>query len=198
MGKIFSRGLIAITPIALTLAILIWLYNILESTFSAPMRRLLGDTIYFNGLGIIVAILFVFVIGIIVNTILVQKFYNWSENFLKRIPLIKTIYNSICDITSFLRSTKKNKNDCVVMVELGGFRTIGIVTRENFEDLPINIQESEDEIAVFLPLSYQIGGFTVLLPRNRVKKIDMSIEYALRFATTAWLPSDKTDNKNNL
>jgi len=192
MGKIFIRGLMAITPIAITLAILIWLYNILEGAFSIPMKHLVGEDLYFSGFGIIIAFIFIFIIGAIVNTLLVQKLYSLSENFLKRIPLIKTLYNSVCDITSFFKSTKKNNKDCVVMAEIWDARLIGIVTRETFEDLPEGLQESEDEIAVFLPLSYQIGGFTVMLPRSRLKKIDMSIEYALRFATTAWLPSDQS------
>ena len=61
---------------------------------------------------------------------------------------------------------------------------IGFVTREDFRGTPFGLADA-DTVAVYLPMSYQIGGYTVLLPRRLIEPIDMSVEDALRFAVTA-------------
>ncbi len=72
MGKIFKRGLIAIAPLALTLALFFWFFNVLEGAFSVPLKALVGDH-YFSGLGILVALVLTFLIGIVINTWLIQR-----------------------------------------------------------------------------------------------------------------------------
>ncbi|MBT7461969.1 MAG: DUF502 domain-containing protein [Waddliaceae bacterium] len=190
MGKIFTRGLIAIAPIVITIAAITWMYKMMETAFAGFIIHFIGAEYYFNGLGIIVALIAIFIIGIIVNTIIMQKVYSWGEGLLKRIPLVKTLYNSIYDIMSFFRTAKASEESRVVMVEVMGTRLIGIVTRETFEDLSWEKDgvNTDEEIAVFLPLSYQIGGFTVLIPRSQVKPVDMTMEEGLRFSMTAWVP----------
>jgi uncharacterized membrane protein len=71
----------------------------------------------------------------------------------------------------------------VVSVPFGPGRVIGFVTQENPRAL--GPEAGSDLIAVYLPMSYQIGGYTVLLPRRLVEPVDMSVEDALRFAVTA-------------
>ena len=71
----------------------------------------------------------------------------------------------------------------VVLVELeNGFEQIGFLTREDFADLP---DIGEGKVAVYLPMSYQLGGFTLVIERSRVREIEMSVEDALRFSVTA-------------
>ena len=65
-------SLIAIAPIALTLALFLWFFNMLEGVFSVPLKALVGKH-YFSGLGILVALILTFLIGIIVNNWLIQK-----------------------------------------------------------------------------------------------------------------------------
>jgi uncharacterized membrane protein len=61
---------------------------------------------------------------------------------------------------------------------------LGFVTREDFGTMPVGLG-GPDVVAVYLPMSYQIGGYTVLLPRRLVEPVDMSVEDALRFTVTA-------------
>ena len=130
------RGLIALTPIAITIAVVFWLFGILESTFSGPLKALVGEEYYFKGLGILVALLFIFAVGIVINNWLIKKIYHWGERILIRIPLIKTVYTSIYDLLSFFNGEKGLKQGKVVSFEWSGLRILGLVTRENFSDLP--------------------------------------------------------------
>ncbi len=183
MGKIFLRGLLAITPVAVTVALLIWIFWILENAFSVPIRALIGPY-YFPGLGIIVALIFIFIVGIIINNWLIQKIYQFNDKVIRKIPLIKTIYNSISDVVNFFNSDSKQTLNRVVMLDLNGWRILGFVTREGFEDLPEGIGD-DHEVAVYIPFSYQIGGFTFMVPKANLKEVNISVEEAMRFAITA-------------
>jgi uncharacterized membrane protein len=63
-------------------------------------------------------------------------------------------------------------------------QVIGFVTQAIPENLPKGFRE-EDSILVYLPLSYMIGGYAVLVPRNTVRPVNMSMEEAMRFTLTA-------------
>ena len=120
--------------------------------------------------------------------------YALGEKILKRIPLVKTLYGSVCDIMSFFNVKGGSQHDKVVTLDYQGMRLVGLITRENFSDLPSGIGK-EDEIAVFLPFSYQIGGFTVMMPRSKVTPIDMTIEKGMRFVITAGAPGEQKNEK---
>jgi uncharacterized membrane protein len=92
----------------------------------------------------------------------------------------------------FFSSSDKKPMRRAVMVTVGNtsLRLIGFITREDFGDLPAGIG-GDGNVAVYLPMSYQIGGFTTMVPRSAVQPIDMSIEQAMRFAVTAGMSEVK-------
>lgn len=184
MGKIFKRGLLAIAPIALTLVLLVWLFNTLESMFKPIVETVVAPCHYFKGLGILVALILIFIIGMLINSWLSQRISKMFERMLKRIPFVKTLYSSITEMMSYFRSKDNRKEGKVVMVEISGMKLLGIITREEFLDIPQGVAK-EGDIAVYLPMSYQIGGYTVILPRSSVKPISMTMEEGMRFAVTA-------------
>ena len=87
MRKIFMRGLFTLAPICLTLALIIWLFGFLESMFSVPITAILGDNRYFPGLGVLCALILIFIVGAFINTWMVKKLYAWGEELVRRIPL---------------------------------------------------------------------------------------------------------------
>ena len=183
VGKIFKRGLIAIAPLALTLALVMWLFNTMEALFK-PLMVIIVGTHYFKGLGILVSLVVIFLIGVVINNWVLQKVSTAFETLLKRIPFVKTLYNSIGEMMSYFRSKDNRKEGKVVLVEINGMKLVGIITREDFLDTPKGLAE-EGDIAVYLPMSYQIGGYTLILPKTCVKNIPMSMEEGMRFAVTA-------------
>lgn len=186
MGKILLRGILGIAPIAITVTILVWLYNELEYIFGTPIQYFFPE-IYFQGIGIIFAVIVLFFVGWVLNHWIIQHFYNWMEAQLKRIPLLKTIYTAVTDLMSFFQAGKNQEKGKVVFVHVGGVKFMGIVTRHKFHDLPDGIG-SDDEVLVFIPTSYQIGGYTCLVPKSQIEPIDFTVEKALRFCATAGSP----------
>jgi uncharacterized membrane protein len=195
MGKIFKRGLIALAPVAISIAIVIWLLDTLEKIFRVPLQWLVGEY-YFPGMGLIVAIIFIFFFGIIVNNFLIQKMTGLMDKLFTKIPLFKTIYNSIGDMMGYFQPKDEHKKGKMVIIEHDGMSFLGIVTREDFSDLPEGFAK-DDEIAVYVPLSYQIGGMTLTLPRSKVKPIDMTVEHGMRYIVTAGMISGKNNAKKD-
>ncbi len=184
IGQTFWNGLKAIIPIALTIGIIVWLVHAIDTFFGAIIKLIFGSEHYFEGEGFLVGIVLVFIIGIILNAWAARWLHSKFEALMLRIPLVKTLYNSITDLLSFFDRDKSEQYGQVVTFRYQGFNLIGLMTREDFSDLPEGIAES-GEVAVYLPMSYQIGGYTIMIQRDQVKPIDMTVERAMRFIVTA-------------
>lgn len=183
--KLFLTGLATILPITITIYVLYWLGSKAESILGPPLKMVMPTRYYRPGLGVLAGVALLIVIGILMKAYVFRTFVGLSERLLRRIPLVKTLYNSVRDLMSFF-ATEERPRMRPVMVAIGNTnaRLLGFVTRENFDDLPPGIGGS-DTVAVFLPMSYQMGGFTTIVPRSAVMPIDMTIEQAMRFAVTA-------------
>lgn len=186
MGKTFLKGLMAVLPIAITLTLIIWILDAIERVFGFVLIGLIGKTHYFPGLGLIVGLILVFLVGLVMNAWIVQKISQWFDALLKRIPLVKTLYSSISDLMAFFKTQARKGDSSVVLVTIGSMKLVGLVTRDSFTDLGAPFaKKGEDLIAVYLPMSYQLGGYTIMVPRSTVELTSLSVEKAMRFVITA-------------
>lgn len=184
--KIFIRGLFTLAPIVITIAVIVWLFNFIESFFATVVTEVLGPQYYFKGSGVLFFLVLIFIVGILINHWIVQKLYGWFEKLLHKMPLVKTLYQSITDLMSFFKKEGDIvKKGSVVMVDIQGFRALGLVSRRTFKDLPKGIGKEDEEVIVFIPLSYQIGGITIVVKKSQISPIDMAVDAGLRFAATA-------------
>ena len=184
IGRIFWLGVKTIIPFALTVAIIYWLCAFIEHFFGTIVQWIIGPAHYFPGLGFIVGIIVTFIIGMVVNAYFLRWIHLGVEKIFKKIPLVKTLYNSLKELMNAFSKDAAEKMGKVVIFEWQGIRMMGMVTREDFNDLPEGVAASE-EVAVYLPLAYQIGGFMVMIPRDRLQEIDMKSERAMRYIITA-------------
>lgn len=184
MGGIFKRGILAVAPLALTLVLVLWLYQTLEALFKPIVEMIVGKNHYFSGLGIVVALVLIFIVGSIINNWIIQKCTSAFESLLGKIPFVKTLYHSIEEVVNHFRAKEKKQEGQVVVVEILGMKLVGLVTRECFQDVAKGIGE-EGDVAVYLPMSYQIGGYTVIVPKSQIRRIGMTMEEGMRFAVTA-------------
>jgi uncharacterized membrane protein len=194
ISRIFLRGLVVILPIAITLAIVYWLVVSAEALLGGIVRLVLPDRYYWTGLGVLLGIGIVLLAGLTVNVWFTQALLGRAEALMERIPVVKSVYGAIRDLATFMSGGKsKERFQKVVMVSVNEeMRLIGFLTREDFTDLPAQLAATDDTVAVYLPMSYQIGGFTVYMPRSKVEPIEMTIEDAMRFTLTAGMSSAKT------
>ena len=198
VSKTFLTGLVTILPLLATLYILFWLSTAAESILGKAIRFVLPDRIYLPGMGIVMGVILVFLVGLFMNTLIVRKIFEWGENLLFRIPFIKSVYGSFRDFLQFVSDSGKKGGvrEQVVMVNLGDTKMemMGIVTRRDFSGLPEGVGGEED-VAVYLPMSYQIGGHTVIVPKSSVRPVETSREQAMKFILTAGMKSESLDEK---
>ncbi len=194
--KVFIRGLLTITPIAITIAIIIWLFDTIDDFVSKIFIDVFGPRFYFPGLGLLLAIIIIFVIGVLMSSWLVKKLHELFERVMKKMPLVKTIYQSMLDMISFFKKDDKARDGSVVVIKFGAAKILGLVSRQTFDDLPKGIGQ-EGEVAVYVPMSYQLGGVTITVPWSMVEKIDMSLEDGLRYAATAGMPGQEKQEGEN-
>ncbi len=193
LWRLFLSGLAAVLPLAITIYLVVWLGSAAEALFGRIVRGLFPDWIYFPGLGILCAIGAILLIGLFVRQWAFKRLWQFGEDLIHRIPLINTLYRGIRDILEFVsRSNRREDLQRVVLVELyPGIQTMGFVTDESVIEVLPELREAEgvdtdtELISVYMPMSYQIGGYTIYLPRDRVRPIDISVEDALRVILTA-------------
>jgi uncharacterized membrane protein len=192
IGKYFLQGLIALLPIALTIYILYWLAISAESFLGGFIKLFIPDGLYVPGMGVAAGFALIFSVGILLKVWLFRKIFQWGEKLLERLPIIKSLYGSIRDLMGFFDTSKEKDFSKVVMVKIAdkNTRLMGLVTREDFDELPDGIKDGET-VAVYLPMSYQIGGFTVFVPKENIRPVDMTIEEAMRFTLTAAVSTKK-------
>jgi uncharacterized membrane protein len=184
--KLFLKGLAVVIPVALTGAILWWMAAGSERLLGTMLERTLPEGWYVPGMGLLSAMVIIVLVGLLSQILIVQRLFISWENLLRRVPVAKTIYVAIKDFMGYFSPGQENRFSKVVMVQLPGqsFQLLGFVTRESFTNIPLN-PSAEDPVAVYLPMSYQIGGYTLYLPRACLTPVDMPFEEAMRMAVTA-------------
>lgn len=190
IGKIFVTGLFTVLPVLVTAYLIVWLFAGAERFIGAQMRWLISDKYYLHGMGIAVALAVVFLVGLLMHAWLFREIIVRAERVLLKIPLLRSIYAALRDLLGLFAQHGDELPMQVVSVELpgSGMRLLGFVTRTDFSDLPKGVGR-DGEVAVYLPMSYTIGGYTVFLPRESVTPVDMSREEAMKFVVTAGIRS---------
>lgn len=185
MRKIWNtmlRGLVAILPIGLTLYLIYWLAVTAERVFSGVIKLVIPESAYWPGLGLLTGLVVLFAAGLAVNAYLVRRALRFGDRLFARIPVVKTVYVAIRDFTRFFPSSGQGSDlKRVVLVPFGPGKAIGFVTSESAAALGLGSRD-DDKVAVYLPMSYMIGGHTVFLPRDTLEPTSLSVEAAMRVA----------------
>ena len=190
LRRIFLSGLAVLVPSALTIYAIVWIAKEAEQLFAPQWQKIFPNVEYFPGMGVLGALILVFCAGLLTRSWIVRWFVDYSEKLIQRMPLVKTIYSPLKDMMNFFAEDRDDNINRVVLFEWNGAQVLGFVTRD---DICLD-QSGEQRIAVYLPMSYQIGGYTLLLPKDRVQEIDMTVEAGMRFAVSAGVASQASND----
>ena len=201
ISKTFLTGMATVLPVFLTAYVLYWFAASAEHLLGALLELVLPEGLYWPGMGLLVALMLIFAVGVLMHAWVVRVLVGWAERLLYRIPLVKSVYGSLRDFFTLFSKSDHDRVRQPVMVRIGDtdLEILGFVMREDFSGLPEGLAAA-DQVAVYLPMSYQVGGYTAILPRTRIRTIDMPMEQAMRFALTAGLtttpgsPASARDN----
>lgn len=189
LRKVLMRGLAAVLPIGLTLWLLWWLGTTTEAVLHQFITLFVPEERYWWGMGIMAGVLVLLLAGTLVNAYVVRRTLEYWEKRLESIPVVKTLYGAIRDFVEFLPASG-DKRDLrrVVAVRIGEGLAVGFVTRDDAGDMKA-VAAGQDLVPVYFPMSYQIGGYTLYLPRAQLIPLDMPAESAMRMVLTGGVSS---------
>jgi uncharacterized membrane protein len=192
----FLRGFFALFPILLSAYILFWIFSVAETAARTFLLFYLPDQAYVPGLGILAAVALIYSVGNLLDRPGMRRMFKWIEEPFQIVPVVRSIYQAIKDFTSYLSPRKDSRRNRAVLVRLPGtqMEAVGLVTRESLQGLPM---DRPGHIAVYLPMSYQFGGYTVFIPKDQVQELPMSAEEAMRSVLTAWVSGGASGSGTN-
>jgi uncharacterized membrane protein len=186
----FLQGLIVIAPIAVTIAVVLWLFETVDSFLPNIIHRIFPNMVEIDasgyvkrapGIGFIVVIALVVGIGWISSSFVVGRLVEVLDRVLERTPGIKFIYSSVKDfLEAFAGNKKKFDTPVLVNVDATDVWRIGFITQAAATDFNL-----PDHVTVYVPHSYAISGITYFVPKQRIKPLEnVSAADAMKFTVT--------------
>jgi uncharacterized membrane protein len=188
INQTFFRGLFVVLPITLTFYLLYWVSVKAEDIFGSIVLWAVGHEFYWPGTGIILTLVFIFLVGLLAHGYVTGRIFQWFMRKLEEFPLIKVIYNPLKDLMALIPGrSERSGHQTVVLVEYGGVKVMGLVTRQHLDELPAE----HNLMSVYVPFSYMLGGLTLLVEKDKVIKLDMPVDQALKLTVTSWIKAKK-------
>jgi len=189
----FFKGLLFALPVAATFGLLYWMFVTAENLLKLPIQMILPTGWYVTGMGVVSALGLIFVLGILVQAYIVKYIFIYFEKLLENIPIVKTLYGSARNLMQFVAGEKEHDMQKVVAFHLNDdVRLIGFVTNEN-----VDIGAKKGLLAIYLPMSYQLGGYLLYLPREKCEVLDIPVKDAMQQVLTAHIGNAKNNKKEN-
>tara|TARA_B100001250_G_scaffold111114_1_gene93855 strand:+ start:380 stop:985 length:606 start_codon:yes stop_codon:yes gene_type:complete len=189
--RIFA-GLIALMPIMATYWIIKLLFEFLDR-LAQPLLALIG--IQIPGLGIILTILFIFIIGLFVTNVLGRTILKWSEIIVARVPIVSTIYNSIKQITGAFSGSTAKSFQRVILIEYPrrNLWTMAFVTNESKN------KKGDIFYHLFVPTTPNpTSGVFIIVPKKDAIHPNISVESGLRTIVSGGIIDDNISISENL
>jgi uncharacterized membrane protein len=183
--RVFIQGLIILAPIGLTVYVLYWLFDKVDS--------ILRPYVNIPGLGFIIIILFVLLVGWISSYFLMGSFIHFFDQVMERTPGIKFIYSSTKDFFEAFTGHKKKFNKPILANVFGDdVWVMGFLTDEELAKFDMGAEM----VSIYIPQAYHWAGQLYVLPRNKVKKIDkISSGETMKYAVTGGVVDTDAEKK---
>jgi uncharacterized membrane protein len=191
----FLRGLLAVLPLGLTVYLLYVFLAWSESIALQLIRPFVGS-FYIPGMGLLIGVAGIATVGFLLSQRGFGRLLGWLELPFTNLPVVKSIYSSLKSFADYFSPNNTNGPQQVVILRMPGhpLEVVGLITRQGTAGLPPGFQPG-DRVAVYLPMGYMIGGYTVFVPREWVTPIAMSVEEAMRSSLIAWMAKGPADEK---
>ena len=187
----FITGALVLIPIGVSVYLTLFIIKVSSKILPKglnPNTYLIRDI---PGVEIIVSIVLITIIGWLSLSFLGKKIIQIIDNFIKRIPLLKTIYGAIVQMTdTFSKSNNSKKNVVLIEYPRKGIWAVGFATKENKTSM--NSKTGEQLVNVFVPTTPNpTSGFLLMFPKKDIIYLDMSFEEASKFIVSAGTSENK-------
>ena len=185
LRKWVIAGLLVIVPLVITLGVLNWIIGTLDQTLAILPEawqpdRLLG--MHIPGFGVILTLLILLAVGAIASNFIGRKFVGWGDALVRRIPVVRSIYSSVKQVSDTLFSDSGNAFRKAVLVQWPreGVWTVAFVTGAPNGEVAALLRD--EYLSVFVPTTPNpTGGYFVLVRKSECIELDMSVDAALKY-----------------
>ncbi len=186
-------------PILVTMWILQFIVELLDSSIALlpdayQPSNLLGINV--PGLGVVFSLVVLLLTGVLVTNYMGQLLVGWSERFLDKIPLVRSIYNTSKQVMQAIFSSNSNAFRKVVLVEYPR-KDIWTLAFQTANSVPFFDKDTQNEmISIFVPTTPNpTGGFLLMVARNQIKEVSLTVDEALKYIISLGVMQQKPDAK---
>jgi uncharacterized membrane protein len=185
LRKWLFSGLLVIVPLFITLAVLKWIIDTLDQTLwvlPGVWQRWLYDN-NIRGLGVLLTLAILLVVGAVASNFVGKRLLGWGDAVVRRIPVVRSIYSSVKQVSDTLFSENGNAFRTAVLVQWPreGAWTIAFVTGTPGADVVEHLGGG-DFLGVYVPTTPNpTGGYFVMLRRSDCIELKMSVDEALKY-----------------
>ncbi|RAJ96403.1 DUF502 domain-containing protein [Aliidiomarina maris] len=193
LSRFMLRGLFIVLPIVITIELVRWVFMTVEGWLSPSLETFVPPHWYIPGMALIAFLLICVLIGFSAYSRRGARLWRIPGRVLAAIPGINKIYGIIQDLFEVM-SGENFEDESVVMVKLPNSEVelIGIVTKKGTEQNDrIADLLGEEQLAVFLPMAYNVGGYMIMVPKSCTRNLDMKPAEALQLVLSGGLGSKK-------
>jgi len=181
----FIAGVVVLIPIGITLYLTLFIIKLSARLIPKEINPNNYLPIDIPGLEILIAVLIITFVGWLSLSFLGKKFFELFNSVLKKIPILRTIYSAIGQMTETF-TKNQNEKSSVVLIEYPrkGIWAVGFATRDNKGI--ISDKTKKELVNVFLPTTPNpTSGFLLMVPKNELIYLDVTFEQASKFIVSA-------------
>jgi uncharacterized membrane protein len=175
----FVRGLVVVVPLALTIYVCAVIFTTIDSWLALPIR----------GAGFVLALVMITVVGMLASSIVTRSLLTWVDQLFERLPFVRLLYSSAKDMLNAFVGEKR-RFDKPVLVAISNDRAVKVLaflTSESLASLGV-----EDHVTVYMPQSYGLAGHIIVVPADRVQRIDADAAEVMAFIISGGVTNVET------
>lgn len=179
----FFAGLLVWAPLGVTLLVIRFLVNLLDSSLLLVPASLQPEWFSFPGIGAVLTLLIVLGTGALTANLLGKKALGWAEQALDHVPLVGSVYGSMKKVAETMFSGKGNAFKKVVLLEYPrkGVWSVGFLTADPAPEVQVAAGAGE-LVTVFVPTTPNpTSGFLVLVPRGEIRELSISVQEGMQY-----------------
>ncbi len=184
LRRILLTGLVTLIPVALTVFILVWLFQVMDGIFAPVIDRIIGvylPGVHIPGLGFVLTILVVFILGWLSTNVFGSRIIAAFERLIGRIPVAKSVYSATKGVLESLSLDQREAFKRVVLVEYPLEDTYALAFVTGNARWPSVHPRTADALLLFLPTTPNpTSGYLLVLPRDRAIDLPITVEEGIR------------------
>jgi uncharacterized membrane protein len=177
----FLRGLVVVTPIAITAYVLWFMLHTIDGWLGIPTP----------GVGLLVTLSLTTFVGFLASTVITRSVVRAVESLFSKVPFVRLLYSSSRDLLNAFVGDKKRFDRPVLVAITGSIKVMGFITQDTLTNLPT----SPGQVAVYLPQSYNWAGQLLIVPQDQITVVDAAASDVLAFIVSGGVTTIPTPGR---